>query len=1556
MSRLTALALDRPGTTIAVVLVLSGFFAAQALRVTAETGYRAYIGADHPTVIALDHFIDGFGGGLPMAAVWSCAETSACEHVFDARAVEMASTVVRSLRDRPGVRAVRSPATTTLLVGREDVLESKTALDPADRATMLAEAPENGLWVGRLISPDAQTGAIAIELASSDSDVTRSVLTRLEAALAPFESDGFTFHIVGQTAQFALTDESLAQDSQRLLPVTMGLVALTIALLFRSWQAVLAALAAVGLASLWTTGFMGLMGWPKNAISETIPPLVLVIALSDAIHLLARYSQARAATGARTGSDRAATMLRAAREIARPCFVTSATTAIGLLSFTTSGLDSFVRFGLISGFGVAAALVLAFTVLPILMMWFPGDAIRDVSVTDQWAAALRAMTRQTRRNARGITVVALLVGIVCSVGTARLAVDVDEYKLYGEGSSVVKAFRFIERNLRLPDSLELEVMLPPDQDLRQPETLRQLERFSKELLGIEGLARNQSVLDVIRWSNRLLREGDATHARLPEEAGDATAILSLINLTDPAELEPWVGPDFRRLRFSVEAEKMPQSQRAAVIAEVDGAIDRHLGPGWQATSTGSFVVYHDLVEEIQRTQLRSFGVAAVLILALLAIFLRSLGGTLPEAIKWALIGMFPTVLPVAMTLGVMGYAGIALDMGTAMVAAIIIGIAVDDTVHLLGEFYRRKSEGSSSGLAIDGSVLHIGQAVVTTSVALSAGFFVLLLSSWQSISSFGFLSGVAILGALLADLVVLPALIHLASGEGAEEDEEDWARERKPERKTRALVSFVALTPVLAVSVFSIDGALSPDTRGVIECRTVPNGVVPLIAGSSEKCPLRPLDRIVSIEGGGNHAPGADRDAFAQVVGSATGSVVAEIERSGETVRAVVPVAQQSREDRVHHLMWALAIVGLVIFFALRIYWQSQAGAATALLVLASAVSAEIISVLCASYADSIYWASVPAGPLIGASLAHLALTFPRESQAIRRAPGVLFAPYAFAALLTAAELRALGLAPTLWLLSQRFVLVLAGAASLALLWRSGAALRRERTPLERVRSRALLVGCIGVLVAAVGTIAGFGEGMPTGHLLPLIGGVIAFVVPLGLAIHRYDLFDFSSRALVSLERGAQVALLGLSGAGTIWVLQRHLGLTGPLAWAIGAVVASLSVSVGRRYLVPWIDGTFQPLAAARKRFLETQHETALSASTEDMSARLAGQAIETGLDAAGVALFLRDVEGGWRPAYAGQSTTAFRVVFARAAEEALEGRESLHLVRGDTAQTPNVQTLLEAGVELVVPLKTHAQSLGLLLIGGPRDRLAFSKEELNFAATVGSNAALAIHNTRVLEARAASERQLALAQLVGGIVHDVARPLRVLERRALRISGRSSEPAHVEGEARKMKETAQQILSGLREMEASLQSDQPGGESAPLDEAVGQAVREFDDGGPSPRVLMSLAPGLPSVAHPARVRRVLSNLVSNALNASNASEPVWIYATAQEGEVRIDIVDRGKGMAPATVSKAFELFYTTRAEEGGSGVGLAIAREIVEDLGGKIELESSLGEGTRVTVVLPVV
>lgn len=729
---MTRLVLRHPRWAIAALVAATIAFAAGLPRLTTDVGYRAFLGPQHPVVRRFDKFLERFGGGLPMVALWSCAESPACTNALDAASLAMSRRVGESLAASPAVLGVTSPATATLLIPTPRGFVPRRFIENgeivADAALLAKRAVLDPLWAGELVSPDGDVGAVIVDLASSESETAVEAYAALDSALAPFEAQGFRFHRVGGPVEFVVAGAELEGAMARIVPVMVALVGLTLFALFRSTVVALASLATVGLAVLITYGALGWIGWAQNSLIQTLAPLVLVIGICDGIHLISRYARECFEHHPEGSDERRALLERAAADVGGPCFMTSVTTAVGFLSFVTADLESFVEFGIIAAIGVMAALVLTFTFLPLVLLHVQPRRIHVPRASTAWQRGLGALVDFAGARRRAILAISLCVGLVCTLGMARLRVNSSFDELYGEESQVVSWARFTREHLRNPDTLEIDLELPQDVELGTRESLATIAEIERALSEIEPLGRARSLLASPAWTQRLIVGSG------PEDG-----------------LLRWVDADRRHARISITSDKLPQDVMRRVMSRVRSYLTEELPPGWKGTATGPFSVVHDMIDGIRTTQLRSFAVAALAVGALLALYLRS-----PA---WSALALLPTVLPVVVTLGTMGLLGLPLDIGSAMVAAVVIGIAVDDTIHLLDHYQRRRRAGETAASAIRAAVEHVGQALVSTSVALTIGFAALTLSPWQSVASFGLISAIAILGALVADLVVLPALV-----------------------------------------------------------------------------------------------------------------------------------------------------------------------------------------------------------------------------------------------------------------------------------------------------------------------------------------------------------------------------------------------------------------------------------------------------------------------------------------------------------------------------------------------------------------------------------------------------------------------------------------------------------------------------------------------------------------------------------------------------------------------------------------------------------------------------
>ena len=235
-------------------------------------------------------------------------------------------------------------------------------------------------------------------------------------------------------------------------------------------------------------------------------------------------------------------------------------------------------------------------------------------------------------------------------------------------------------------------------------------------------------------------------------------ILELLGFEDPSIVGSWLSFDRSNLRVSERADELSYVRLEGVLEAVRDRIQSKLPASWDVLLSGEMALTFDWIRDVQGTQVRSFPTAFALVYLMVAIFLRSL--------RLSLAAMVPTLLPIVVTLGVMGWAGMSLDVARAMIAAVLMGIAVDAGIYLTSAYKRRRDAGCASREAIRGAVLEVGRAVVTTSLAL--GFLTLMGSAWHAVSSFGVAVALAIIVALAGALLVFPAMIFAVAGRAAD--------------------------------------------------------------------------------------------------------------------------------------------------------------------------------------------------------------------------------------------------------------------------------------------------------------------------------------------------------------------------------------------------------------------------------------------------------------------------------------------------------------------------------------------------------------------------------------------------------------------------------------------------------------------------------------------------------------------------------------------------------------------------------------------------------------------
>jgi predicted RND superfamily exporter protein len=661
----------------------------------------------------------------------------------------MASTVSHALEQSNFVSRVSSPATARLLVpstdlgldARQFVVDGKAISSP----DLVRAALVDPFWSRTLVSEDGRIGAIVVELSSTESDALSGVVHGIRLAIAPFAATDFHFHVVGEAVTFVAAQEAGLESALRAGIGTGSMLFVGLLVLLRSLTAVLASLVTIGVASAWTMGLLPLLGWQQSELTNGAATLILVIGCADCVHFVAHYLEVRAQF-----EDRATALEATSRWVLAPCFLTTATTVGSFASFATGEVLALTQFGVMAAIGITAAFLLTFSLFPALLSILPART-RPRQYSAAWQEILRRISRFGTRRRWLVLNLSMALALLGIAGIPKLRIEMNVTELWGPDHPMTRAMDFVSEHLQRVDRLEIELVLPESSPVEDPSTLESIAAIEERVGGVEGVGRAQSLVTLLRHFNSLLRTAGEKPASLPDSEAAIAELLFIVSSSPGGALDPWLTLDQRRTRLSFEVQPLSMQEKVRTLSEIEDVLRSSVPRGWSYTITGPVALTSHYGEEFGRSQTNIVSISSLLVFAMIGAYLRS--------VPWALLALVPNAVALLLLFGAMGHWGILLNFGSAIVAPIAIGIAADDTIHFLTAYSRERRSGKDAIQALQGAISGVGEAVIATAIALSLGFLSMTTSPMASVADMGLLCAVAILGATVADLLILPALI-----------------------------------------------------------------------------------------------------------------------------------------------------------------------------------------------------------------------------------------------------------------------------------------------------------------------------------------------------------------------------------------------------------------------------------------------------------------------------------------------------------------------------------------------------------------------------------------------------------------------------------------------------------------------------------------------------------------------------------------------------------------------------------------------------------------------------
>jgi len=596
---------------------------------------------------------------------------------------------------------------------------------------------------GTLVSRDGQATVINLRL-RLDENNQLDTMQACDAIEAVIEGFGNRFDRIFQHGRPYIVERQVAymkQDQARLIPAAAALIFVLLMLLLGSFKGAILPLITATASILWTLAFMALTGLPVTPLTFMVPVLILVIGSTEDVHLFAEFAQARAAGYAR---DQAVASM--VNKVGLAVVFTAATTVTGFLGYTFSDLRILSQFGASASFGLLANAIVTLILIPALLKVLP-DASRqpkpNIFRSKAEAAILASVRATLRRPWLTIAFIALPLLAAGGWGFSSVRPDNNVLGFFQEDSSIrTRADHLHERTSGI-ETFMLRLDATGGRDFRDP-----------ELMAFASQA--QTVLETAGWVDTTIGLPDYIAAIHESFGGEGTlptsraAISEYLLFLHRSDVEPYSTSDFMSMAIVVRHNLRSSAELTPALATLENELAQITPPDARASFTGETLLVNSAITEVVRGQMIGVGIITLVATVLMGFLFKSL--------RTGLLAMIPNLLPLGALFFTMAITGIPLNTATCTAAAVSIGLAVDDTIHLFKRYaFHRGREAAH--LAVDTTMRELIRPVVATTLALAAGFLLLRFSNFVPIADFGLLSAVAIFTAVVTDLFVTPALI-----------------------------------------------------------------------------------------------------------------------------------------------------------------------------------------------------------------------------------------------------------------------------------------------------------------------------------------------------------------------------------------------------------------------------------------------------------------------------------------------------------------------------------------------------------------------------------------------------------------------------------------------------------------------------------------------------------------------------------------------------------------------------------------------------------------------------
>ena len=710
-----------------------------------EGSYRIWFNKDSSIIKNYDNFRRTFSGDDTFAIAFSDENG-----IFTPKAIKTILELTSQFKTLEGVQKVESLSNYQYIQSVDDDIVIEDFISDTQNLNDKKELVlKDNLIVNQLISSDGKTTMIAVRLSTlngANENLNIKLMQQLQDITKQYEQkSGYRFYISGAPAITASLVNVAQKDAMVLLPLAVLSVVLLLFVFFRNWIGVLIPSVVIVFTFLITLSIQILLGHKLNNFTVNIPAFIVAIAIADSMHLFLAWVYYKNKNFTNKQS-----VYKALSTNFIPIALTSFTTAIGFLTLGLSDIEPVKTLGIAITSGAIIAFVLSVTLAPaILLLLDDSYKVRPIKFLN--LTNVKGYGTFIVKHDKRIVLAFSLLFIFLAFGLQHIKIDSNSINYFKEDTVVRSGSDFIQKNLTGSMIYEIVLDSKMKEGIKEPVFLNEIIKFETQLKStFPNVTFTTSLKDIIVRMQKKINPSSTNE--LPQDKNLVAQYLLLYSMSLPQgmELNDKIDTNERYLRVTINSNIQDTSKDLAMIDWIKNYWKNETK--YSADIQGQTAIFAYMQRDVTDTLISSITAT----LAIVAIFMF----LIYRNFKMLLLFIIPNIAPIVLVAGVMGYLDITIDIGVAISAAVILGIAVDDTIHFFSKYFDGIKTKTFEE-TIDYIISHSGNAMILTTFILSITFSAFLVSSFTPNINFAIVTIISLNIALVFDLIFVPALLSL---------------------------------------------------------------------------------------------------------------------------------------------------------------------------------------------------------------------------------------------------------------------------------------------------------------------------------------------------------------------------------------------------------------------------------------------------------------------------------------------------------------------------------------------------------------------------------------------------------------------------------------------------------------------------------------------------------------------------------------------------------------------------------------------------------------------------